>query len=294
VQVHPEVESQPVQPANALPDFAEAVSVTAVPGSSWAVQVAPQSMPFPETVPEPDPTLVTVTVLVVAARLNVAVTVRFAASVRVHVVPEVESHPDHPVKREVEPAAAVRETALPVERVAVQVFPQSIPLPVTVPDPDPERVTVRTLVLVPGAPEPPPQASIQTSPSIAVESSPPRRRESMGDESPRISETTVGGMLQQIICETQPRPSLGLRSTTSSDPLKEVVQDAFVPVRGVHPMAEEERQQHRQHQQRPDPPAPVPGRAAPRLTEPSGGHFRMGTGTHAVTLGTSESQAEPR
>jgi hypothetical protein len=106
--------------------------------------------------------------------LKVAVTVRFVASVRVHVVPEVESHPDHPVKREVEPAAAVRETALPVERVAVQVFPQSIPLPVTVPEPDPERATVRTLVPVPGVPEPPPQASIQTSPSIAVECSPPR------------------------------------------------------------------------------------------------------------------------
>jgi hypothetical protein len=54
------VESQPVQPANALPDFAEAVSVTAVPGFSWAVHVDPQSIPFPETVPEPDPTSVTV------------------------------------------------------------------------------------------------------------------------------------------------------------------------------------------------------------------------------------------
>src|SRR6185369_1189361 len=116
----------------------------------------------------------------------------------------------------------------------------------------------------------------------------------MAGESPRISETTVGRSASASQLRDPAEASLGLRSTTSSDPLKEVVQDAVVPVRGVHPMAEEERQQHRQHQQRPDPPAPVPGRAAPRLTESSGGYFRMGRGTHAMTLATSWGQAEPR
>jgi hypothetical protein len=106
----------------------------------------------------------------------VAVTVRFESSVSVHVVPDAESHLDHPAKLDPESATAVRLTAVPVESVEVHVLPQSIPLPLTVPEPVPALTTVRTAVPVPGLPEPPPQASVRTPANIAVQSAPRRVR----------------------------------------------------------------------------------------------------------------------
>jgi hypothetical protein len=60
VQVVPELESQPVQLPSVDPAAAVAVSETAVPAGSWTEQDDPQSMPFPEIVPEPDPVFATV------------------------------------------------------------------------------------------------------------------------------------------------------------------------------------------------------------------------------------------
>jgi hypothetical protein len=172
-QVVPELESQPVQLPSVEPPAGVAVSETAVPSGSWTEQDDPQSMPFPETVPEPDPVAVTLREWFWPPGVKVAVTVLSEPSVRVHVAPDVESHPDHPAKLEPGSATAERLTAVPVDSVEVHVLPQAIPLPLTVPEPVPALTTVRTLVLVPGLPEPPPQAS-QTRPSIAVESAPQR------------------------------------------------------------------------------------------------------------------------
>jgi len=60
VQLFPEVESQPVQLPRVEPAAGVAVSETAVPAGSWTLQEDPQSMPFPEIVPEPDPVFATV------------------------------------------------------------------------------------------------------------------------------------------------------------------------------------------------------------------------------------------
>jgi len=59
LQLVPEADSQPDQPANTDPLPAVAVSVTGVPAGSVALHVAPQLIPFPETVPEPTPAVET-------------------------------------------------------------------------------------------------------------------------------------------------------------------------------------------------------------------------------------------
>jgi len=62
LQVPPVVLSQPLQPANVEPASAEAVSVTAVPEASEALQVAPQLIAPPVTVPDPLPPFCTLSV----------------------------------------------------------------------------------------------------------------------------------------------------------------------------------------------------------------------------------------
>jgi hypothetical protein len=68
----------PVQPVNVAPPVAVAVSVTAVPGSKFAVHVAVQAlMPAGTllTVPAPGPLFTTVSAVSVGGALNVALTV---------------------------------------------------------------------------------------------------------------------------------------------------------------------------------------------------------------------------
>jgi hypothetical protein len=115
--------------------------------------------------------------------LKVAVTLRLAPRVRVHVAPAVESHPDHPANVEPPAATAVRLTAVPAGSAEVQVLPQSIPLPLTVPEPVPALETVSTSVVVPvlGLLE---QPSVQTTPSITVERRAPLRVRCMGSPPP--------------------------------------------------------------------------------------------------------------
>jgi hypothetical protein len=60
MQVVPEVESQPDQLEKTEPLAAVAVSEIAVPEGRNSLQVLPQSMPDPETVPDPAPDLLTV------------------------------------------------------------------------------------------------------------------------------------------------------------------------------------------------------------------------------------------
>jgi hypothetical protein len=75
MQVPVPEQPSPLQPANAEPSAAVAVSVTTVPSENGAEHVAPQLMPAGElvTVPEPEPAFVTVRVKVTAG-----VTVIFA------------------------------------------------------------------------------------------------------------------------------------------------------------------------------------------------------------------------
>jgi len=60
VQFGPELESQPDHPAKVDPAAAVAVSETAVPDGSISLQVLPQLIPLPVTVPVPEPVLLTV------------------------------------------------------------------------------------------------------------------------------------------------------------------------------------------------------------------------------------------
>jgi len=101
----------------------------------------------------------------------------------VQVVPELESQPVQLANADPAAGAAVRETAVPAVRLTLQDEPQSIPFPLTVPDPVPDLETLRTCVVepVPGLPE---QASIQSTPSIAVETLPPLRVRCMGSPPP--------------------------------------------------------------------------------------------------------------
>ena len=75
---------------------------------------------------------------------NVAVTLRAWVMLTVQVPVPVQA-PVHPAKVEPVPAAAARVTLVPLEKLALHVLPQLIPLgaAVTVPVPVPLFVTVR-------------------------------------------------------------------------------------------------------------------------------------------------------
>nr|WP_176063196.1 hypothetical protein [Anaeromyxobacter diazotrophicus] len=116
VHVHavPEVESQPLQPANVAFGSGAAVNVTTVPSAADTLHVAPQLIPLPLTVPVPDPVFWTVRVCVVGPlRTKDAVTVLPAVIVHVHVAPIVESHPLQPAKAEPPSGVAVSVTLAP-------------------------------------------------------------------------------------------------------------------------------------------------------------------------------------
>jgi hypothetical protein len=136
----------PLQPVNADPALGVAVSVTTVPLTKSAAQVAPQSMPVGllVTAPLPPPPWVTVSVTV---GVKVAATVVFADIVTVHTPVPLQPPPLHPAK--VEPAAgvAVSVTTVPLAKVPLQVGPQLIPAGslMTVPLPAPACVTVSAI-----------------------------------------------------------------------------------------------------------------------------------------------------
>jgi hypothetical protein len=113
LQVVPLVLSQPAQPANVKPASGDAVSDTAVPESSEALQAAPQLIapPAPVTVPVPLPPFSTLSVY--WTRLKVAVTVRLPVMVTLQVVPLVLSQPAHPANAEPGSAEAVSASAVP-------------------------------------------------------------------------------------------------------------------------------------------------------------------------------------
>jgi hypothetical protein len=117
VQVVPDTESQPLQLPKTDPPAATAVSVTLVPLVYGSEQSAPQLIPagLDVTVPLPAPGLLTDSVKVGGgARLKVAVTVRAAVIVTVHVAPDDELHPVQLANVDPDPADAVRVTVVPL------------------------------------------------------------------------------------------------------------------------------------------------------------------------------------
>src|SRR6478752_2490203 len=138
----------PDQPAKVEPASAAAVSVTTVPSSNEAWQVAPQSIPagLLVTVPLPEPAFDAVSVCVTGMPVNVAVTVVSAPSVTTQSPVPEQPPPDQPAN--VEPSAGDAEsvTTVPSSNDAWQVAPQSIPAGelVTVPLPEPPFDTVST------------------------------------------------------------------------------------------------------------------------------------------------------
>lgn len=133
----------PVQPANVLPLFAVAVSVTCDPVVKLPAQVLGHKIPagLLDTDPLPVPAVVTDNWEV---GLNVAVTVSAAFTVTVQgAVPE-HPWPLQPANTEFAPAVAVSVTSVPLAKFAAHVVGQLIPagLLVTVPAPVPGSVTV--------------------------------------------------------------------------------------------------------------------------------------------------------
>ena len=117
----------PLQPPKVEPVAGLAVSVTTVPLSKDAEQVAPQLIParFEVTVPRPVPVLVTARVTL--CRVKVAVTVVAAFKVTEQVPVPEQPPPLQPVKIEPLTGVAVSVTNVPLSNEAEQVAPQSIP-----------------------------------------------------------------------------------------------------------------------------------------------------------------------
>jgi hypothetical protein len=105
---------EPLQPANAEPLVAAALSVTDVPVAKLATHVVPQLTPAGEevTVPVPVPAFVTLAAKV-AAPLKVAVTARTAVIVTVQVEVPVQA-PLQPAKVEPLAGAALSVTDVPL------------------------------------------------------------------------------------------------------------------------------------------------------------------------------------
>ena len=108
----------PAHPTKVEPSAAVAVRVTAVPGSKLALQVCPQVMPggLLLTLPLPVPVRVTAST---GRSLNVAVTEIFFVKVTLQAPTPVHA-PDHPAKKELAAGDAVRVTAVPPAKLALQ------------------------------------------------------------------------------------------------------------------------------------------------------------------------------
>ena len=141
----------PLQPANVLPEFGVAVSVTDAPLVKFAEHVDGHVIPdgLLETVPFPVPASATDNAKV-ELLLNVAVTDCAAFIVKLHTPVPEQPAPVHPAKVDPEPTVYVSPTCVPLTKLALQpvVLPvvQLIPagLLVTVPDPVPFTVTDST------------------------------------------------------------------------------------------------------------------------------------------------------
>jgi hypothetical protein len=136
----------PPQPVNVEPVAGVAVRVTEVPAAYEALQVPPQSIPLgeEETVPVPVPFFVAARVYEVGVLTpNVAVRVVLALTTRAQVPVPVQA-PLQPVNVEPEAGVALSAKLVPLATLAVQVFPQSMPLGLdtTVPLPAPALPTV--------------------------------------------------------------------------------------------------------------------------------------------------------
>lgn len=145
MQLVPETASQPLQRVKRMSGLA--VSVTTLSMVYDSEQSVPQLIPdgFEVTLPwsAPRPALLTVSVKRFSSK--VAVTVRAALTVTVHVEPETTSHPLQPAKVERLSALGVSVTLLPTSKSAEHCVPQVIPggFEITLPDPVPARMTER-------------------------------------------------------------------------------------------------------------------------------------------------------
>src|SRR5207249_4723266 len=135
----------PLQPVKIEPLAGVAVSVTKVPLSNEAEQVAPQLIPagFEVTVPRPVPALVTARVTLCSVKVAVTVVAAFKVTEQLPV--PVQPPPFQPAKVEPLAGVAVSVTKVPLSNEAEQAAPQSIPggLEVTVSLPVPPRITER-------------------------------------------------------------------------------------------------------------------------------------------------------
>lgn len=142
VPLHP-----PLQPVNTLPVSGVAVRLTAVPASRFTVQVAPQSMPLPLTVPVPAPVLLAESWY---CRVKFALT-----EVSVLIVTTQSPVPLHaplqPVNTLPGAGVAVNVTVVSASSWASQVASQAMPLPATLPEPVPTKPTVSLYRVPPNA-----------------------------------------------------------------------------------------------------------------------------------------------
>jgi hypothetical protein len=142
----PAPEQAPLHPAKVDPAFAVAVKVTVVPPVKFALQVPGQLMPPGALVSEPDllPAKVTDRGKLTVTALNVAVT-DCAAFILMLQAPAPEQAPLHPAKVDPAFAVAVKVTAVPAAKFALQVREQLMPpgTLVSEPEPLPENVTDR-------------------------------------------------------------------------------------------------------------------------------------------------------
>lgn len=132
----------PFQPAKVELLAAVAVSVIEVPGLKLALQVCPQLMPVGSlvTLPVPEPLRPTVSTGEV---LKFAITDVFCINVTLHTAVPLQA-PDQPAKKEFAAGEAVSATWVPLEKLAVQAWPQLMPagLLLTVPPPPPAAWTL--------------------------------------------------------------------------------------------------------------------------------------------------------
>jgi hypothetical protein len=137
----PVPEHGPDQPKKLEVAAGVAVSVTAVPGLKFAVQVCGQLMPAGVLVIVPLPGPVMVNDKEPGAE-NAAETLVSAFKTTEH-FPVPEQAPDQPAKEPFVAGVALRLTEVPASNVAVQVVPQLIPAGVLVIVPEPVEETVR-------------------------------------------------------------------------------------------------------------------------------------------------------
>jgi hypothetical protein len=149
VHVLPLDVSQPVvQPVKSESIPGAAVRVTAVPATKSLLQpgllLEPQLMPPGDDVTVPLPMPVSETVNVNRFNMKIAVTVFAFVIDTVHVVPDTESQPVHPVNREFVAGPALRATGESLRNCAEQALPQLTPsgFDVTVPAPSPCLIMV--------------------------------------------------------------------------------------------------------------------------------------------------------